>query len=42
MKTALRICALAAFAATIAGCGLFWDDPYVEVTATPLNWIEIH
>lgn len=29
-------------AATISGCGLFWDDPYVDVTVTPLNWIEIH
>lgn len=28
--------------ATISGCGLFWDDPYVDVTVTPLNWIEIH
>ena len=26
----------------LAGCGLFWDDPYVKVTATPLNWCEIH
>ena len=26
----------------LAGCGLFWDDPYVDVTVTPLNWIEIH
>ena len=25
-----------------AGCGLFWDDPYVTVTTSPLNWIEIH
>ena len=25
-----------------AGCGLFWDDPYVKVTTTPLNWCEIH
>ena len=25
-----------------AGCGIFWDDPYVQVTTTPLNWIEIH
>lgn len=31
-------CALAA----CAGCGLFWDDPYVDVTVTPLNWVEIH
>ncbi len=27
---------------TLAGCGLFWDDPYVTVTTTPLNWCEIH
>ena len=26
----------------ISGCGLFWDDPYVTVTTTPLNWCEIH
>ena len=26
----------------LAGCGLFWDDPYVAVTVTPLNWVEIH
>ena len=26
----------------LSGCGLFWDDPYVTVTATPLNWCEIH
>lgn len=25
-----------------AGCGLFWDDPYVTVTTSPLNWVEIH
>ena len=25
-----------------SGCGLFWDDPYVAVTTTPLNWCEIH
>ena len=35
--------ALAALALTaLAGCGLFWDDPYVTVTTTPLNWIEVH
>lgn len=28
--------------AFLSGCGLFWDDPYVKVTATPLNWCEIH
>lgn len=26
----------------LAGCGLFWDDPYVAVTTSPLNWVEIH
>ena len=26
----------------LPGCGLFWDDPYVTVTVTPLNWCEIH
>ena len=26
----------------LPGCGLFWDDPYVTVTTTPLNWCEIH
>lgn len=26
----------------VSGCGLFWDDPYVDVTVTPLNWCEIH
>ena len=26
----------------LSGCGLFWDDPYVTVTVTPLNWVEIH
>ena len=28
--------------AFFAGCGLFFDDPYVQVTNTPLNWCEIH
>lgn len=28
--------------ALLAGCGLLWDDPYVTVTTTPLNWVEIH
>ena len=40
MKTVrmLAACALA----LCAGCGLFWDDPYVDVTVAPLNWVEIH
>ena len=28
--------------AFIAGCGLLFDDPYVNVTTTPLNWCEVH
>ncbi len=28
--------------ALVGGCGLFWDDPYVHVTTSPLNWVEIH
>ena len=40
MKTRALLLALPlAFA---AGCGLLFDDPYVEVTTTPLNWCEIH
>ncbi len=31
-----------ASALLLSGCGLFWDDPYVTVTVTPLNWVEIH
>ncbi len=39
-----RLLAAAAFSlsALVSGCGLFWDDPYVAVTVTPLNWVEIH
>ena len=37
-----RFSALALLLATVVGCGLFWDDPYVTVTVTPLNWVEIH
>ena len=32
----------AALCAAAAGCGLFWDDPYVTVTPSALNWVEIH
>jgi len=28
--------------ALVQGCGLFFDNPYVAVTTTPLNWCEIH
>ena len=37
-----RFSALALLLTTVSGCGLFWDDPYVTVTVTPLNWVEIH
>ena len=33
---------LVAALALCAGCGLFWDDPYVTVTEDALNWLEIH
>ena len=33
---------LVAALALCAGCGLFWDDPYVTVTVDALNWIEVH
>ncbi len=28
--------------ALLSGCALLFDDPYVTVTTTPLNWCEIH
>ena len=40
MKT--RALLLALPLAFVAGCGLLFDDPYVEVITTPLNWCEIH
>lgn len=44
MRLLGRLSAAAAFSLSVlaSGCGLFWDDPYVEVTVTPLNWVEIH
>ena len=33
---------LALLLAFLAGCGLLFDDPYVTVTDTPLNWCEVH
>ena len=42
LTRAFRFSALALLLAMLAGCGLFWDDPYVTVTVTPLNWMEIH
>ena len=36
------VCVAVLLAAFVSGCGLFWDDPYVTVTVTPLNWMEIH
>ena len=44
MSFSHRLLFAAAFSlsALVSGCGLFWDDPYVAVTVTPLNWVEIH
>ena len=41
VRRVLRL-AIASLPVALAGCGLFWDDPYVDVTVTPLNWVEIH
>ena len=44
-KCIYRVCRRASVVlplAILSGCGLFWDDPYVTVTTTPLNWCEIH
>ncbi|MGN0847923.1 MAG: hypothetical protein ACI4RA_11155 [Kiritimatiellia bacterium] len=41
MKKILFGVLLAALAG-VSGCGLFWDDPYVTVTTSALNWVEIH
>ena len=41
MKGIIRMLGAGALLA-VAGCGLFWDDPYVDGTVTPLNWVEIH
>ena len=27
---------------TLAGCGPFWVDPYITVTESSLNWVQIH
>jgi hypothetical protein len=41
MKWIRAFFAAAVLSAT-PGCGIFFDDPYVDVTVTPLNWVEIH
>ena len=28
--------------AFLAGCGVFWEDPFFPVEVSPLNWVEIH
>ena len=38
----LRLAVASVLCAALAGCGLFWDDPYVTVTPSALNWVEIH
>lgn len=40
-KTPIALVAFSALA-ILGGCGRFWEDPYVTVTTTPLNWMEIH
>jgi len=42
MKKFLSAALLAAAAALAAGCGVFAEQPFVEVTESPLNWLEIH
>lgn len=42
MSVFSRFCAFALCAMSFSGCAIFFDDPYVEVTVTPLNWVEIH
>ena len=32
----------ALFAASLAGCGPFWVDPYITVKESSLNWVSIH
>ncbi len=39
---AIKLFALHFLLFILSGCGLFWDDPYVKVTVTPLNWCDIH
>lgn len=42
MKRTAWMWCVACLALVCGGCGLFWDDPYVTVTVSPLNWCEIH
>lgn len=42
MRGWLKWAAAAVALSAAAGCGLFWDDPYVQVTTAPLNWCEVH
>jgi len=41
MGAIMRVMAVALAAATLSGCGLFWDDPYIQVESNPMNWCEI-
>ena len=34
--------AVAAALAALSGCGPFWVDPFISVSQSQLNWIEIH
>ena len=37
-----KIVVLAIALAALAGCGPFWVNPYITVTESKLNWVEIH
>ncbi|MBO7482609.1 MAG: hypothetical protein J6U17_01825 [Kiritimatiellae bacterium] len=41
LSCGLRLLPLAALLA-LAGCGPFWVNPYITVTESQLNWVEIH
>ncbi len=40
-KTLLRTFSLLGLAC-LAGCGPFWVNPYITVTESKLNWVEVH
>jgi hypothetical protein len=37
-----RILTASLLVLSLAGCGPFWVNPYVAVSDSPLNWMEIH
>ena len=38
----MKTTTLAAALALVAGCGPFWVNPYITVTDSNLNWMEVH